>query len=116
MKKVIIFNYKQYVDLYPELLNEFLLIDIDYEEIDFLEIELRNYKTFYANTITDYKNDREYFDVENNVFIVDNCSYPIVLDISEYANKFKGSYDNEGYDLLAFKFKKIIEFLEQKNI
>ncbi|MBC7748652.1 MAG: hypothetical protein H7Z76_08795 [Methylotenera sp.] len=115
MKKAIIFSYKQYVGLYPELLNDFLLIDSDYEEIDFLDFELGNYRTFYANTIIDYKNDREYFDVENNVFIVDNCSYAVIPEISEYANNFKGSYDNEGYDLLAFKFKKIIEFLEQKK-
>lgn len=115
MKKEIIYNYKEFVKCYSELLQKFLLIDTDYEELDFLKLELENYKTYYANTITQYFSEREYFDVDNNFFVVNNEAYQIVSEISDYANKHIGTYENEGYDLLAFKFKKIIEFLEQKK-
>ncbi|SNB15548.1 conserved hypothetical protein [Flavobacterium psychrophilum] len=115
MKKEIIYNYKEFVKCYSELLQKFLLIDTDYEELDFIKLELENYKTYYANTITQYFSEREYFDVDNNFFVVNNEAYQIVSEISDYANKHIGTYENEGYDLLAFKFKKIIEFLEQKK-
>lgn len=111
MNKEIIFSAKQYKEKYFDLLETYLLQYEDYEEIDFINIEIKRY--------TDFITDLEELESKLDGWIIEDWSISKCVEGSELHTfhycDFSDCFDYIKRDRSILSFTKIIEFLKIKK-
>lgn len=111
MDKEIIFSAKEYKEKYNDLLQSYLIEYEDYEEIDFINIEIQRY--------TDFITDLEQLEVTLNYLTDLGSDIDAVISESQLYTfhyiDFLDSFDYKKRDRSILSFTKIIEFLDIKK-
>jgi hypothetical protein len=111
MNKEIIFSAKEYKEKYNDLLQSYLIEYEDYEEIDFINIEIQRY--------TDFITDLEQLEVTLNYLTDLGSDIDAVISESQLYTfhyiDFLDSFDYKKRDRSILSFTKIIEFLDIKK-
>jgi hypothetical protein len=134
MNTKLITTFKEYKEVYPERLKNYLSQYIDYEEIDFIKNEILYFDNCLKNsnvtlqekiryTGIDYDRDSYYeYDIENFEYTITNYEVQAIIRplCLEFDNLGKDSSTNN-FDLLLcerlkLSFSKIINFLTNKHI
>jgi hypothetical protein len=112
MNKEIIFSAKEYKEKYNDLLQSYLIEYEDYEEIDFINIEIQRY--------TDFITDLEQLEVTLNYLTDLGSDIDAVISESQLYTfhyiDFLDCFDYKKRDRSILSFTKIIDFLEIKKL